>query len=332
VDEADACISEHPELAAQLLKAPVGCARLLVGATVPPALVSSAVGAGWLRAPQECDGEGGVSGGDGDEAGEGGTNDATRFVMIPRSVEHRAAVADSEGTRLTLLVRMIRDDVRTWEAESAPTDTPTPTDTPDGTPSAPRPRAVVFVQDEEAAARVSGALRSALWGIHALAVLLPTQGADPTLVTSNFRRAAGADGGFGAIARAQSASVLVAPAASARGLDFANVSHVFALGVALSGAAEYAHMAGRTGRVGQGARAVMTSVLGSVDEVETLRGIVEEELGRTLLVGAAAVPDAVLDASSGGDADDLKRRLEDALLLETSDSQEDDGGGAEGKE
>ena len=87
-----------------------------------------------------------------------------------------------------------------------------------------RPRVVVFTADEDSAVLVSQGLRSTLWGDHAVAVLLPTSGMEPSLVTDRFRRAAVSDQGFAAIAMAKSSSVLVAPISTARGLDFANVT------------------------------------------------------------------------------------------------------------
>jgi superfamily II DNA/RNA helicase len=104
----------------------------------------------------------------------------------------------------------------------------------------------------------------------------------PSIVASAFRRATGSDGGFESVALSKSASVLVAPASAARGLDFANVSSVYSLDVPASGA-EYVHIAGRAGRVGQGTQGVVTSVLASRSEVVALREIVQGQLGRQLI-------------------------------------------------
>ena len=84
------------------------------------------------------------------------------------------------------------------------------------------------------------ALRASLWGVHALAVLLPT-GREPTRAAHAFR-----DG---------RASLLLATPAAARGLDLPAVEAVYSLGPPGSGggsaaAADYLHRAGRAGRLG----------------------------------------------------------------------------------
>ena len=234
VDEADeslqAAVTERgssgdgSDAAACLQAAPVGCIRLLAGATISDQLVESSETNGWLRAPVSvADGDGTVSEWTGSdataEAGPSASADsasaptATPMQLgIPPSVVHRACLADSVGTRMAKLARLMRIDLREWQRQA------------DGAEGTARPRGVVFVADERAASAVGGALRDSLWGDHAVAILLPSQGTDPSLVTDRFRRAAGASEGFVGMATASGASVLVAPLACARGLDFANVS------------------------------------------------------------------------------------------------------------
>ena len=123
--------------------------------------------------------------------------------------------------------------------------------------------------------------------------------------------------------------MLVAPAAAARGLDFANVSHVYTLGFQPADAAEYAHIAGRTGRVGQAGRGVVNSLLKSADEMTAHRVIVEGDLGRKLLVGATVAPDDLLGSAGSEDVDEVEeriRRLEESLLIdvELEDDQDED--------
>ena len=356
IDEADESLGGGggAELASYLQDAlPRDSRRLLAGATV--ALSSAADGSRgsrgglrggeWfgelLRSPQVCDGDGtvgGVGGGGGGAgaagaaAGDGGAQEAP---SVSRSVGHRAIVADSDGTRLTALARLMRSDLLEWQrqqqqqqqqqqpqqqqqqqveeegerAAAAAGDEPSAEGSAGG-----RPRAVVFAAGERAASAVGEALRTALWGAHAVAVLLPTQGEMPSLVADNFRRAVGAADGFAAMAQSQGASVLVAPASAARGLDFANVTHVYAIGLPSPSAAEYAHMAGRTGRIGQGGRGLMTSIVASDRDLAAVRAVVEGSLGQRLLVSATAAPEGSGGAAES--ADDAVRRLGDALLLD----------------
>jgi len=112
----------------------------------------------------------------------------------------------------------------------------------------------------------------------------------------------------------------VAPASAARGLDFKDVSHVFTLGLLVADATEYAHLAGRTGRVGQATTGLVTSILFDAEQVVALRAVVEGELGRKLLVSATSDPAL---AGEGESEDDLIRRLDDSLLLEVDDEQND---------
>ena len=250
-----------------------------------------AVARGWLREPLVlANGDGGFREWLSDEkrgcrqfwcrrgsgCRESSRRQATEAPSIPPSVVHRAAVGDSSGTRLVLLARLMRADLREWEQRA------------DKGASA-RPRAVVFTPDEQSAETTGKALRDALWGDQAVAVLLPSTGQSPTLVADKFRRATASDDGFASIAVSQSASVLVAPASSARGLDFANVSHVYAVGIGTPRAAEYTHMAGRTGRVGQAGRGVMTSLVGSGEEVLLLQGVVEGGCRAKLLLASNCV-------------------------------------------
>ena len=90
-------------------------------------------------------------------------------------------------------------------------------------------------------------------------------------------------------------------------------------------AAEYAHMAGRTGRVGQAVGAaggLVTSVLGSAEEVASLKGIVEEQLGRTLQLSAGAADELASDEAVS--AEERIRRLDDMLLLDADEGDDVD--------
>ena len=59
------------------------------------------------------------------------------------------------------------------------------------------------------------------------------------------------EGGFDIWGAATAPTVLLTTPSAARGLDFANLTHVYSLNVPLD-VAEYAHQAGRLGRLGSG--------------------------------------------------------------------------------
>ena len=108
------------------------------------------------------------------------------------------------------------------------------------------------------------------------------------------------------------------------GLDFANVSHVYAIGLAsVPSAAEYTHIAGRTGRVGQAGDGVVTSIVAEAGEVRTLKQVVEGALGRTLLlaegdaaeVGVEEEAMATFAVEALDELDDVRRGLDDTLRL-----------------
>ena len=303
-------------------------------------------------------------GGDGDGDGDG--DDGTEWAgVLPASIAHRAAVGASEGERLVLLGRLLRTDLRAWEAtaeaaavelegegegEGAGEGNSEAAEEAGAAASAAavrlaRPRVLVFCEDETRAAAAAARLRTALWGDHAVGVLLPTRGQQPSLVADTFRRGDGASppaaappdagplgGGaaFAEAARDARASVLVAPVSAARGLDFANVSHVYALAdAATPAAADYVHLAGRTGRVGQrGGRGVVTSLLGSAAAVARLQAVVAALGGSPLSVLASAAPElerltgaapATFELAEEATLDDSRRRLDDGLALLEAD-------------
>ena len=235
-------------------------------------------------------------------------------------------LAPTEGERLLLLVRMMRSDLRAYErsvksaaVRSAAAEAFAEEAAERAQAVGPRPRAVVFVADEPAAKEVASALRDALWGDHAIAVLLPETGTEPMLLADRFRRAGDAQQGFKpGVAAGQSASVLVAPLATARGLDFANVTHVYSIGLPPLSAAEYVHVAGRTGRVGQAGQGVVSSIMSGEGELASLRAMAAAELGLDLMrledeVGAEALGDE--------DLSELRRRLEDGFLLLSTEAE-----------
>ena len=86
---------------------------------------------------------------------------------------------------------------------------------------------------------------------------------------------------------------------AARGLDFPNVSHVYRVGdVTEGGAATYAHVAGRAGRVGQASRGTCTSV-GDDADFAALRDMLDAFDGVDLV--RAELPPSIADERPIGD-------------------------------
>ena len=316
IDEADAC--DLSTLGAL----PESVSRVLIGATVSTA-VAAAIESGWIESPMLMDGAG---------AARKWTEDDLAQALCPPGLTHRFSVAPESGDenavqlQLLALARLLRKDLREWEelgaaAVQAPNAAfskarglasdvePPPPTAADEAPT--RPRAVVFTKTAEEALRVGGALRDALWGEQAV---VARAGAAAEAGAAAFKSKSGnkGKGDFESVLAAGGASVLVVPMSEGRGLDFPDVTHVYcyALGLTPDQANEYAHMAGRSGRVGQSGRGVVTSVIASdADWVGVLNGlnaIVKGTLGRDL--EAVAVP-------STADDRDKRKALDDLVLL-----------------
>lgn len=162
-------------------------------------------------------------------------------------------------------------------------------------------------------------MRDALWGGHKLCVLLPNIGNSPLEIMEQFK--------------AGETSVMLATPNSVRGLDFANLTHVFTLYLPADDPREYLHLAGRVGRIGQ-----MGSVAGSGGRVTSILRPDEadqmEELAKELnfefidldyeTSGFDLSGDEEADLEES-DVEDLRRYLEDTItLLDTTDDQEVD--------
>ena len=298
VDEADAIAREARDVLDRLGDPP-GAARLLVGASLDGGEAAALARGGPVAAVDARGGE-------------------TAKLAAPASLDHR--FMGVEDYRLPLvLARSLRRDLADWEARGSPP---------------PRPRAVVFARDEAGARALADPLRTALWGAHAVAALLPETGGAPLEAAASFGRA-GADAGddFAAVAAVNAATLLVTVPSAARGLDFPNVSHVYAVGAppgdGRDAAATYAHVAGRCGRVGQAARGVVTT-LGGDDDRAALEGVLRDHFEGVEVADAAPPPslaDEPLpdgpDPPAGADADAQRAYLEDVLALRDVD----DGGG-----
>jgi superfamily II DNA/RNA helicase len=273
--------------------------RVLVGATVGQA-VARAVESKAIELPLLVDGGGDARSWEEDDLAQ---------ALCPPGIVHRFCVAPESGDQsqaqlqLLALARLLRRDLSEWMARCEADE------------GVPRPRAVVFAADEPAALRVGSALRESLWGEQAV---VTRAGAQPDQSAAAFqsRRANAGKQGFDDVLTAGGASVLVVPKAEGRGLDFPDVTHVYCFNLDLEAAEahEYAHMAGRTGRVGQGGHGLVTSVLNADPEwpsvLAALSAIVcvvaRDPSGQGL--GAVAMPSVAED-------EDVRQGLNDLLAL-----------------
>ena len=323
VDEADACDC------AVLGTLPDSVRRVLVGATVGEAVATS-VEEGWVRAPILIAGTGAI---------RKWTQDDLAQALCSPGLTHRYSVAPESGDdnavqlQLLALARLLRKDLRDWEvlgaaavaapgpafAQSRGLESDAPA-LPTGASDEPsRPRAVVFTKDAKEALRVGAALRDALWGEQAV---VTRAGAIPESGAPAFKSVRGNRGkaDFDSVITSGGASVLVVPMSEGRGLDFPDVTHVYCLSLSLrpDQANEYAHMAGRAGRVGQATRGVVTSVINAdadwVEVFRNLNAIVQGSLGRSL--EAVAVPETSADV-------DQRKALDDLILLTKDDEEEE---------
>ena len=322
VDEADACDC------AFLGTLPNAVRRVLVGATVGEAVATS-VEEGWLRAPMLIGGTGAV---------RKWTQDDLAQALCSPGLTHRFSVAPKSGDenavqlQLLALARLLRKDLRDWEARGAAAvaapgpafaqsrglESDAPAEPTDASDEPSRPRAVVFAKDAEEALRVGAALRDALWGEQAV---VTRAGEVPESGAAAFKSVRGNRGktDFDSVIASGGASVLVVPMSEGRGLDFPDVTHVYCLSLGLrpQQANEYAHMAGRAGRVGQTTRGVVTSVINAdadwVEAFTNLNTIVQGSLGRSL--EAVAVPETSADV-------DQRKALDDLILLTKSEEDE----------
>ncbi|CAH0373344.1 unnamed protein product [Pelagomonas calceolata] len=263
VDEADACGDVSADILETLGLAKVP--RVLVGATLTDA--SSLLRNGTAT-----------------KATESGTEPFSltqEKIRTPSSVRHEFLDVP-EWKRPLILARCLRRDLREWEESG----------------QGPRPRAVVFAANETSADALARQLRTSLWGAHAVAALLPTEGGSPTVAAGSMARASATDDSFAEVAARDGATVLVTVPSAARGLDFPNVSHVYRVGdVTEGGPATYAHVAGRAGRVGQASRGTCTSV-GDDADFDALREMLDAFDGVDLV--RAELPPSIADERPAG--------------------------------
>jgi len=230
------------------------------------------------------------------------------FCLDP-GLRHERVVAPNE-TGMLCLARMLRKELKEYEDAVA---------SGTNTTKVQRPRVVVFFPGEEEAQAAVSPMRDALWGEHKLCVLLPNTGNSPLEIMEQFK--------------ASETSVMLATPNSVRGLDFADLTHVFTLYLPADDPREYLHLAGRVGRIGQmgsvsGAGGRVTSIL-RPDEADQM-----EELAKELNFEFVDLEYATTGFDFSGDeesdlkdsdVEDLRRYLEDTItLLGTADDLEVD--------
>jgi superfamily II DNA/RNA helicase len=223
-------------------------------------------------------------------------NDTASFqdlgmCLDPGLIHERVVVPTDSG--LICLARMLRDELKTYEEDINLGR--------NETMKIQRPRVVVFFPGEEEAKAAIEPMRDAMWGEHKLCVLLPNIGENPLLIMEQFK--------------SDQMSVMLATPNSVRGLDFANLTHVYTLYLPADDPREYLHLAGRVGRIGQigsvtGKGGRVTSILqpDESDKMETLADTLKFEF-----VDVDYTPDKIDDTN----VEDMRRFLEDTMSLVT---------------
>uniref|UniRef100_A0A7S3JTV7 ATP-dependent RNA helicase n=1 Tax=Aureoumbra lagunensis TaxID=44058 RepID=A0A7S3JTV7_9STRA len=257
IDEADAYAKQAAEII-KLIQCPQSTRRILVGATLNTPALSELLekdrSAALVEPPprEESTSTIGLNVVSDEASLSENKVIAERLAKVPLTagLSHRFLAVENYR-RLGVLVKLMRSDLQAWNESSQ---------------QLPRPRCIIFCVDETTAALTAKRLRAALWGDHAIAALLPNLGKAPVEAAQALTVGADTDDDFAAVASRAGATVLVTSANAARGLDFPQVTHVFILGVSTS--IEYAHMAGRTGRVGQKNKGVVTTLANENDIVQ----------------------------------------------------------------
>jgi len=229
------------------------------------------------------------------------------LCLDPGLKHDRVVVPGDRG--MLCLVRMLRKELHEYERAASQADS-------DDDVAIQRPRVVAFFPGEEEAKAAIEPMRDALWGEHKLCVLLPNIGVNPLEIMEQFK--------------SNATSVMLATPNSVRGLDFANLTHVYTMYLPSDDPREYLHLAGRVGRIGQ-----MGSVSGSGGRVTSILRPEEADqmydLGRELNFTFTDVD--YLDAEilsgemdkgelyaseedgGGGDVEKMRRYLEDTMTL-----------------
>ena len=127
-------------------------------------------------------------------------------MCLDPGLRHERVIApDSSG--LVCLARMLRKELRNYENDIELGK--------NETIQMQRPKVVVFFPGEEEARSAIEPMRDAMWGEHKLCVLLPSSGVNPLTIMEQFKEG--------------QTSVMLATPNSVRGLDFADLTHVYTL-------------------------------------------------------------------------------------------------------
>jgi len=229
---------------------------------------------------------------DSDDAGSDSSKATLKDLgmCLDPGLRHERIIAP-ENAGLVCLARMLRKELRNYENELVMAG--------DDDAKVQRPRVVVFFPGEDEARAAIEPLRDAMWGEHKLCVLLPKSGVNPLTIMEQFKSG--------------QTSVMLATPNSVRGLDFADLTHVYTLYLPADDPREYLHLAGRVGRIGQ-----MGSVAGSGGRVTSILRPDEADemidLAKQLNFSFENVEydSGEVDQSN---VEDMRRFLEDAISL-----------------
>lgn len=213
-------------------------------------------------------------------------------MCLDPGLRHERVIApDNSG--LVCLARMLRKELKDYENDL--------TLGKNETMKIQRPKVVVFFPGEEEARAAIEPLRDAMWGEHKLCVLLPKSGVNPLNIMEQFKNG--------------QTSVMLATPNSVRGLDFADLTHVYTLYLPVDDTREYLHLAGRVGRIGQ-----VGSVAGKGGRVTSILrpGEAEQmvELAKDLNFNFVDIEYETGEINpESSDIEEMRRYLEDKLTL-----------------
>ena len=239
-------------------------------------------------------------------------------LCLDPGLRHERVIAPADRGMLCL-VRMLRKELQEYDEAVRKANAEADADKGAARKQIQRPRVVAFFPGEEEAKAAIEPMRDALWGEHRLCVLLPNIGVNPLEIMEQFK--------------SNATSVMLATPNSVRGLDFANLTHVYTMYLPSDDPREYLHLAGRVGRIGQmgsvsGVGGRVTSIL-KTEEADQMDDMAQE-LGFTFtdfhyddvasMGGMSKGPEATEGAGNNGDGDDskverMRRYLEDTITL-----------------